>query len=164
MSGARRSFQAISKVLYVYEGAEVVRIHRACFRYEDGIHAPFFEHCKVARQVARVGSEVLVRPKLHGIDEYRGPAQVVLGAGSLYQRLVARVQVPHGGHQPKAALDFLPSGANCRDGVQNLHEKLLGGCLATCRALVLVRGAHLSPFDRLGANGFTYSRAKKAPH
>ena len=128
VSGPRCPLQAISEVLYVHEGAEVVRIHRACFRYEDGIHAPFFEHGKVARQVAGVGSEVFVRPKLQGIDEYRGPAQVVLSAGGMYQRHVARVQVPHGGHQPKAALDFLPSGANCWDGAQNLHEKILGGC------------------------------------
>ena len=128
VSGPRCPLQPISELLDVNVRAEVVCVHRPCLWHEDDVHAPFFEHGKVARQVAGVGSEVFLRPKLHGIDEYRGPAQVVLSAGGMYQRHVARVQVPHGGHQPEAALDFLPSGANCWDGVQNLHEKILGGC------------------------------------
>ena len=67
--GPRCPLQAISEILDVNVRAEVVCVHRLCFRHEYDVHAPFFEHGKVAGQVAGVGSKVLIRPELQRVYE-----------------------------------------------------------------------------------------------
>ena len=70
---------------------------------ENKVDTPSLEGGEVGFQCARVGAQVLMRRKLHGVDENRCDHGVGMMVSLLNQCQVARMQIAHGRYE----CDFL---------------------------------------------------------
>ena len=66
---------------------------------ENKVDASSLEGGEVGFQCARVGAQILMRRKLHGVDENRRDHGVGMMVRLLNQCQVARMQIAHGRHE-----------------------------------------------------------------
>src|SRR5262249_15231988 len=83
-------------------GLEAVRIDRLYLGREDEIASGGLELLRVALEVARIATVVLIRTELRRVDEDRGDDEVAVLFGQLDQRQMSFVECAHRGHEPDA--------------------------------------------------------------
>ena len=110
MTGAVRAAQPLGQPRYLDERGKSRRVDFVGGGNERQIDLRRAQHVEIGRLAARVGTEILVRRKLLGVDEDRRDDAITSLPRRADQRHVARVQRAHGRHQPDPLAGFSPPG------------------------------------------------------
>src|SRR4051794_6138295 len=106
--------------------AETGRVHLCNRRQKDQTDTSRLKQAKVAWEIARIACKVLVGTELGRVDKDRRRDSCILGAGSLDQSQMSRVEIAHRRHEPERT----ERPARCQeraDALDNLHHHLILG-------------------------------------